>query len=61
MGTATTLAGLLPTHASIGVAAPILLVLLRGASRASRPAASGAERRDAAAGCGPYARATGAG
>ncbi|MFD7814018.1 MFS transporter [Streptomyces sp. NPDC059785] len=29
MGSATTLIGVLPTHASIGVAAPILLVLLR--------------------------------
>jgi MFS family permease len=29
MGTATTLIGLLPTYASIGVAAPLLLVLLR--------------------------------
>ncbi|MEU6847340.1 MFS transporter [Streptomyces sp. NPDC046716] len=29
MGSATTLIGLLPTHATIGVAAPVLLVLLR--------------------------------
>lgn len=29
MGTATTLIGLLPDHASIGIAAPVLLVLLR--------------------------------
>jgi MFS family permease len=29
MGVATTLVGLLPTYAAIGMAAPILLVLLR--------------------------------
>jgi MFS family permease len=43
MGTATTLIGCLPTYASIGAAAPLLLIVLRFA-QASRSAASGAER-----------------
>src|SRR5215217_3833893 len=42
MGTATTLVGLLPTYATIGVAAPIILFVLRFCQ--GSPAASGAGR-----------------
>src|SRR6266571_6643097 len=43
MGIATALMGVLPSHAAIGIAAPLLLVLL-GYFRASASAASGAGR-----------------